>query len=292
MTKERRAGRLLFALRSALVVLIIALSAGCCGAAQIKAAVTSPWLLEVASFIGGRHASVRSLARWTSTGSEVPAGRPRTGEIIIAFDLREASKLKIGAKNKKLRLLYPKLMLDEDERRAAFFDPAMLPSIAQETMKIIAGADGKNYSYYQRRLAEFQSRIDSAMGAGRHQLAGARILDLTGAQGVWVRSSVSGVVRPPDAVWKEWLNGDTAALKAALDEAARRGWLLLLDPWTPAAVRAAAVRYPNRLTLAAPLNNIDYFVFLHDIFTQIEKKLKAGSAAPAQTKGKKRPSGK
>ncbi|MBQ9881485.1 MAG: hypothetical protein IJM42_02610 [Synergistes sp.] len=291
MAKERRAGRLLFALRSALLITITALLAGSCSAAQpqIRVAVTSPWLLEVASFIGGRQASVRSLSRWTTSGSEVPAARPRAGEIIIAFDMREAAKLKISANNKKLNVLYPKLALDEDERRAAFFDPAMLPSVAQETMKIIAGADGKNYSYYQRRLAEFQSRIDSTMGAGRHMLAGARILDLTGAQGIWVRSSVTGVVRPPDSVWKEWLNGGSAALKAALDEAARRGWLLLLDPWTPAVIRSAAVRYPNRLTLVPPHNNIDYFVFLHDIFTQIDNKLKAANAKAAPAKGKKRP---
>ena len=291
MTKERGAGRLLFALRSALVISIIALSAGRCCAAQpqIRAAVTSPWLLEVASFIGGRQVSVRSLARWTSAGSEVPAGRPKAGELIIAFDLSEAAKLKIGANNKKLNVLYPKLALNEDERRAAFFDPAMLPSVAQETMKIIAAADGKNYSYYQRRLAEFQSRIDSAMGAGRHMLAGVHILDLTGAQGIWVRSSVSGVVRPPDSVWKEWLNGGSAALTAALDEASRRGWLLLLDPWTPAVIRSAAVRYPNRLTLASPLNNSDYFVFLHDIFTQIDNKIKAENAKAVQKKDKKRP---
>ncbi len=291
MAKERRAGRLLFALRSTLLITIIALLAGSCSAAQpqIRVAVTSPWLLEVASFIGGRQASVRSLSRWTTSGAEVPAARPRAGEIIIAFDMREAAKLKISASNKKLSVLYPKLALDEDERRAAFFDPAMLPSVAQETMKIIAGADGKNYSYYQRRLAEFQSRIDSTMGAGRHMLAGARILDLTGAQGIWVRSSVTGVVRPPDSVWKEWLNGGSAALKAALDEAARRGWLLLLDPWTPAVIRSAAVRYPNRLTLVPPHNNIDYFVFLHDIFTQIDNKLKAANVKAAPAKGKKRP---
>lgn len=293
MEAGRRARRAILALRAALLLLLISANAGPCAAAQqLRVAVASPWLLEVASFIGGKQASVRALAVWNDAGVEVPSGRPRAGEIIIAFDAQEAATLKIASDNKKLRILYPKLPLGEEKRRAAFFDPAMLPFIAQETMKIIAGADGKNYSYYQRRLAEFQSRIDSAMGVGRHLLANAKMLDLTGAQGGWVRSSLPGVVRPPDEVWRGWLNGDAAALSAALDEAERRGWLLLLDPWTPQMIRYAAVAHANRLTLAAPQNGMDYFVFLHDIFTQIEKRLKAPAQSAPQGKNKRVGSGK
>lgn len=68
--------------------------------------------------------------------------------------------------------------------------------------------------------------------------------------------------------------GDTRALKAALDEAQRRNWLILMDPWTPEVIRLEAVRYEYRLTLAPPSKDQDYFVFLHEIFLAIWNKTK------------------
>lgn len=270
-------------------VILIFLSAGLKAEAaptaqQLKFAVTSPWLYEVASFIAGHQAGVRSLAVLTESGATAQTGRPRAGEIVIAFDPKDAARFKLTENNKNLRMLYKKTPMNDEQLRAAFFDPAMLPFIAQETMKIIAAADTKNYAYYQRRLAEFQSRIDSTMGVGRHMLASEKMLDLTGSSGTWVRSAISGVVRPPAAVWKSWLSGDTRALRAALDEAHRRGWLLLLDPWTPEVIRRAAIAYPYRLTLAAPPADVEFFVFLHEIFTAIANKTKAGPPAAAQKK--------
>ena len=251
------------------------------GDTVLRIAVTSPWLYEVASFIGGRQASVRSLSAWNAEGGFTPTGRPRAGELTIAFDPSDASRFRLGSQTKNLRLLYKKDSMTEEQLRSAFFDPAMLPFIAQETMKIIAAADQKNYAYYQRRLAEFQSRIDSTMGIGRHMLKGRHLLDLTGAEGTWVRSALSDVVRPPEQVWKSWTAGDSRALRAALDEAQRRGWLLLLDPWTPAVIRTAASAYPFRLTLPVPPSDTEFFVFLHEIFTMISNKI---SAKPAVKK--------
>ena len=244
----------------------------------LRTAVTSPLLYEVASFIGGRQTTVRSLSAWGSGGALVPTGRPRAGEMIIAFAPADAARFRLSDKNKSLRLLYKKVGMSEDQLRSAFFDPAMLPFIAQEIMKIISAADQKNYAYYQRRLAEFQSRIDSTMGIGRHLLQGRHILDLTGAEGTWVRSALSDVVRPPAQVWKSWVSGDSRALRAALDEAQRRGWLLLLDPWTPAPIRNAASAYQFRLTLPVPPSDTEFFVFLHEIFTMISNRITAKPA--------------
>ena len=278
MTKAARvfAARFLLTL-AALLALLPALCAEPAWAAQkrVKIAVTSQLLREVASFICGDQAVVRSLSSMDESGRERAVSRPARGEIIIAFDAADASRHRIGAKNKNLRLLFDKVQVTEAELRRAFFDPAMLPFVAQEIMKVVSAIDPESYAYYQRRLAEFQSRIDSALGVGRHMLAGsgAKMLDLTGAEGVWLRSSISGIVRPPTEVWDGWLAGDETALRAALDEAARRGWLLLLDPWTPEAIRAAAVAYPNRLTLPAPSGEGDIFVFFHDMLTAIASRV-------------------
>ena len=226
MTKAARvfAARFLLAL-VALLALLPALGAESAWAAQrrVKIAVTSQWLREVASFICGDQASVRSLSVMDEAGRERLVARPARGEIIIAFDAADAARHRISEKNKNLRLLFDKVQVTEDELRGAFFDPAMLPFVAQEIMKAVSKIDPESYAYYQRRLAEFQSRIDSAIGVGRHMLAG------SGAK--------------------------------------------LLDPWTPEAIRAAAVAYPNRLTLAAPSGDGDIFVFFHDMLTMIAARL-------------------
>ena len=175
MTKAARvfAARFLLAL-VALLALLPALGAESAWAAQrrVKIAVTSQWLREVASFICGDQASVRSLSVMDEAGRERLVARPARGEIIIAFDAADAARHRISEKNKNLRLLFDKVQVTEDELRGAFFDPAMLPFVAQEIMKAVSKIDPESYAYYQRRLAEFQSRIDSAIGVGRHMLAG------------------------------------------------------------------------------------------------------------------------
>ncbi len=282
MSKAARFFAARFLLAAALLALLPAAGLECAYAAprRAKIAVTSQWLREVASFVCGDQAVVRSLSVMDGEGNERLASRPARGEIIIAFDAADAARHRISLKNKNLRLLFDKVQISEAELRAAFFDPAMLPFVAQEVMKAVSKIDPESYAYYQRRLAEFQSRIDSAIGVGRHMLSGSetKMLDLTGAEGVWLRSSVPGVVRPPDEVWNGWLSGGEAELRAALDEAARRGWLLLLDPWTPDVVRAAAAAYGNRLTLPVPSGDGDIFVFFHDILTLIAAKLDGGAS--------------
>ncbi len=242
---------------------------------RVKIAVTSPWIFEAASFIGGARASVRSLSVLGEDGRERLVARPARGEVIIAADASDAARHKVNMKNAGLRLLFDNVQVTEEKLRRAFFDPATLPFIAQEIMKVVSQIDPESYAYYQRRLAEFQSRIDSARGVGRHlaEDGALKALDLTGAEGVWVCSALSGVVRPPDEVWKGWLDGGEAELKAALDEASRRGWLLLFDVWTPDTIRHAAAAYPNRLTLPPPSSSGDVFVFLHELLTLVAGRL-------------------
>ena len=236
-------------------------------------AVTSPWIGFIASFIAGDTKNVRYLSNWDSNGNVVKTSSPTSSEIIIAIDAKDAENFRVK-KNKNLRLLYDELRMTKEQFYSACFDPAMLPFIAQSVMKIMAEEDKVRYTYFQRRLAEFQSKIESTIDSGRHLMINTKILDITGAEGTLLRSSLSGAVRPPVAVWEGWKEGNTKALKAALDEAQRRNWLILMDPWTPEVIRSAAVRYEYRLTLPPPSKDQDYFVFLHEIFLAVWNKTK------------------
>lgn len=243
-------------------------------AIAVNFAVTSPWIGFIASFIAGDTKEVRYLSHWDPSGNVIKRTSPRSGEIIIAVDIKDAENFRIKKNNKDLRLLYDELHMTKDQLRSAFFDPAMLPFIAQNVMKIMAAEDKDRYTYFQRRLAEFQSKIESTIDIGSHLLSEIKILDITGAEGTWLRSFITDAIRPPAAVWEGWKAGDTKALRAALDEAGKRNWLILMDPWTPEIVRSAAVSYEYRLTLPPPTADQDYFVFLHDIFLLISNKTK------------------
>ncbi len=268
------------AVKKAVFILLLLINLCIMSAAAYAAdfAVTSPWIGAIAAFIGGDKVHVRYLSVWNESGKVVPIGRPRSSEIVIALDADDAAKFRISRKAKNLRLLYETLPMTDVQLRSAFFDPAILPFIAQNIMKIMADDDKKRYAFYQRRLAEFQSRVESTIDIGRHLLGSAKILDVTGAQGTWIRSAVRGAVRPPQQVWNAWLSGDSAAMKAAFDEAQKRKWLILLDPWTPEQIRSAAAAYDNRMTLAPPVSDMEYFVYLHEIFLSVWNKTKV--AAP------------
>lgn len=241
--------------------------------AVVDFAVTSPWIESITNFIGGTNVKVRCIGDWNASGRLYSIARVRAGERIIALDSAETAALRIN-KGEHLHLLYDNLSISGEAKYSVFFDPAMLPFISQSVMKILAEVDNARYSFYQRRLAEFQSRIDSTVEIGRHMLEGMKLLDLTGIQGLWVRSAMPGAVRPPEDLWKSWIAGDTVSLNAALDEARRRGWLILMDNWTPAGIRAAAAAYENRLTLLPPAIGQDSFTYLHDIFISVAAKAK------------------
>lgn len=240
--------------------------------AAVSYAVTSPWTASIVNFIGGTNVKVRCIGNWDSSGGIRSISSPRADEIIIALDSAEAAALRINKNNPNLRLLYDNLALPPEQKYSAFFDPAMLPFIVQGIMKTLAEEDNQRYSFYQRRLAEFQSRIDSTVEIGRYMLEGLKLLDLTGAQGAWLRAAMPGAVRPPDSVWKEWLAGDTSSIADALAEADRRGWLILLDNWTPKVIRNAAAAYEKRHTMSPPALNQDSFTFLHDIFITVAQR--------------------
>ena len=133
-------------------------------------------------------------------------------------------------------------------------------------MKIIANKDSKNYVYYQRRLAELQARIESANDVGKHLLKNKKIMDLTASQGVWVRSVAEDTIRPPEEVWDKWLAGDTKSLKAALDEAKRRNWTVMVDSWTSTVIKSLVLDFDNSVLLPAQQKGKLFYTFNKFIF--------------------------
>lgn len=238
--------------------------------------VTTPWLFDIASFIVGGKSQVRCLSNWNTGGEVIIKGAPKYNEVVIALNSKEASHFRLN-NHKELNILYESLIIPEHQLRSLFYDPAVIPLIAQNVMKVIANKDSTNYVYYQRRLAELQARIESANDVGKHMLKNKKILDLTASQGVWIYSVSQDTIRPPEDVWNKWLTGDTKSLKVALTEAKRRNWTVIIDPWTSAVIKSLVLDFDNAVLLPTPSKEESYFSHLNSIYLSIWNKTKKTS---------------
>lgn len=228
-------------------------------------AVTSPWVYQIVSFIGGEKQHIRSLSKWDKNGKVQRVLYPRSVETIIALNIHDARLFGIQSSREKLHFIFDTYNVNDEFIMRAFYDPAVLPFIAQRVMNIIAETDEKRYRYYQRRLAEFQSRINSTLDIGRHLMSDIGILDLTVNSGVWVQATANKLVKPPPYIWQEWCNGNTAALNDALQLADEKEWLVITDAWTPNIIREQAEKSRNYIFISPPENGADFFAYLHEM---------------------------
>jgi hypothetical protein len=188
---------------------------------------------------------------------------------VIALDPKDADRFGLVAGQKGLHVLYENLPIEESQRASLPFNPSVLPFLSQRLLIVLCELSPDNYSFYQRRLAEFQSRLESTVEVGRSLIHDIRLLDLSGSISPWVRSASENTARPPDELWNAWSgNTRTQELSMAVKEAENRGWWILLDAWTPAPIRAR-VSSPKSVLIAPPETDYEFFTYLHDIYLQI-----------------------
>ncbi|PIE54787.1 MAG: hypothetical protein CSA35_03990 [Dethiosulfovibrio peptidovorans] len=137
-------------------------------------AVTHPCLSSLVAFIGGANIVVQPLARW-DRGRLVRLHPDFQGLSALALDRRDAAVYGLDQNADVVITLYRDFPVDRPIEEV-FSDPATLPFLGQRVLGAISGLDPDEYEYYQRRLAEFQSRLDSTVSMGRRILKGARIL--------------------------------------------------------------------------------------------------------------------
>ena len=233
--------------------------------------VSSPWLALITQFIGGVNVAVKPIAEWNKDGMAVRKIGSRNikpdGQI-VALDKAEAASLALDkTKYPGLFILYGTVPFDRGKLDYHFSDPSVLPFIAQRVLMALSQIDPNNYSYYQRRLSEFQTRLDSTVLVGRQLLRGYPVLDLTG--GFYNLLSAAGcVILPRDRGEKEkWGKGEametlTAEVKAAIKERIP----VIVDQSTPKAIREALKENKEVLILGRPGGEQDFILYFHDQF--------------------------
>ena len=274
LRKKTQEGRAIFSLLAALLALLLftpnRLAAAPANPAPPTVYATSPWLASMAQFIVGTTIKVQPLSVWGVDGRLLSARKLPAGGMVIALDPKDAVRYGLKAGRKDLFLLYENLPVKEDRRGSLFFDPSTLPFLSQRLLVVLCELKPENYGFYQRRLAEFQSRLESTLEVGRSLLPDANVLDLTGASGPWLRAALKEAVRPPDVLWAAWEKGQRLEeLSSALAEAKKRSWWIILDAWTPAHIRGEVLGQYENIVVKTPENNQDFFTYLHDVYLGI-----------------------
>lgn len=232
--------------------------------------VTSPWLALMCRFVGGVYVDIQPLSFWEEGRLVMPKTTLPEGAIVIALDAREVRRFGFKTDGVEVRTLYGSLPLEEAERERLFLDPAGLPFLGQRLLIVLAAIDKERYSYYQRRLAEFQSRLESTVDVGRQVIGDALILDLTGRSSLLIEGAVKTPIRPPQAVWEKWEKGEGySSLRLSLQEARRRDWFVVTDVWTPESVLMEAQASGPVVQLPGPNIDEDLFLYLYDQYLEI-----------------------
>lgn len=241
--------------------------------------VTHPWLAMTARFIGGAYCSIHSIHAWDESGALRRTENPPKDGVILAFDPSDAKESGIPERNEKVMLLYKRDLGGLNDLDMPFLDPATLPFIGLRILKNISRVDPENYSYYQRRLAEFSARLDSTVLVGRQMLGATRLLDLSWQVGRWIQAATSDLIRPPVEVKKSWGQGrDMQKLDLAIGEAEKQGWLILCDAWTPEHVIERVRTSSSCLILPAPSANQDFFLYLYDLYLLVWNSVRSQGA--------------
>jgi hypothetical protein len=248
------------------------------GAAETRAAeappviyASLPWLAGVTRFVVGATVDIREASLWNASGAlRIPQKLPQ-GARLVALDPSDASRFGIAKGTPGLYLLYENLPIEEHERGTLPFNPSVLPFLSQRLLKVICEIKPENYSFYQRRLAEFQSRLESTVEVGRSLIGTISVLDLTGSVSPWVRAACGHAVRPPRELWDAWTsNTRTADLALAVEEAESRNWWIITDPWTPPQIKTKISASPRLISVSLPQQaGQEFFDYLHAIYLEI-----------------------
>jgi ABC-type Zn uptake system ZnuABC Zn-binding protein ZnuA len=135
--------------------------------------------------------------------------------------------------------------------------------------------DPENFSYYQRRLAEFQTRLSSTTLAGRNLLKGQKIFDLSFSSGYFLIAAGCDVLRPDEEDIEAWIRQrQLEKLNELVIKSHKENRLVIVDAATPKPIKSALSTFPNIIVLSRPALDQDFLAFLHDQYLLIWNEVK------------------
>lgn len=213
-------------------------------------------------------AAFRSSSPCVNMVAQFISGTKKHPGVFMAIDAREQRKR--GGK-----VLFKGTNISQTELLHAYYDPARLPYVAQAVMRVMSETDKANYTYYQRRLAEFQAALDSAVNVGRYCLPKDKaMLDLTAMEGALILSAHDRTTRPDQSELKRWAEGDVTSLQRLLELSEKKGEIVLIDRWTAAPIVSCLQNYKKKITMPTAGSGKNYFNSLTAIYRYVAKRIK------------------
>ncbi|MBQ7197226.1 MAG: hypothetical protein IJS40_07435 [Synergistaceae bacterium] len=242
---------------------------------KINIVVTDMWLAMLTSFIGGSEVQVTPLKVWNSNGDLVIAERGKIlrtlsdDSKIIALDEKEAKSVK-GLEKFNVRFLYSSFPVDA----SLVIDPSVIPFVAQRILTALSEWDTPNYSYYQRRLAEFQARLSGAVLVGQ-VLKDITICDLSGSCGILLQAAGCKIERPEKEILERWHKANFSGLRDYLENQKNKNVITVFDDDTPNALRKYLSGRSDTFHWGRPPEGIDYPTFLNEQYISLWQKIRA-----------------
>lgn len=240
---------------------------------------TTPWLALVTRFIGGVFVTVRPIEFWDEEGQVVRKVKTRAipkDVRIIALDSEEASRLGLNQKEwTALAPLYRTAPFDKKRLDYFFADPSSLPFIAQKVFTVLSQFDPSNYPYYQRRLSEFQTRLDSTVIVGRRLLSGSVFIYIGGNfSGMLTAAgcSMEAIDESLKELWEQEKGLDS--LSAILGDALGRRIPVIVDT-SSKKLKDSLRNNKEVLFLEKPALDQDILLFFHDQYILLWNRLAA-----------------
>ncbi len=252
---------------------------------------TSPWLALIARFIGGVYIEVRPVMAWKEDNVAVRLVHARDvpfGAHILCLDGDDLRELGFSFSDwKQARQLYDFLPFPPNETDSYLSDPSVLPFVAQRLLIALSEWDQMHYSYFQRRLAEFQTRLESTVIVGRKMLAGTRVVDLTGCSTQFLRAAGCVLEKPEPASLDLWSKGDgKEELLSYISEKIRTNRLPVFDDVTSTAVRGVLASIPGVARLSRPAIAQDILLSFYDRYLYLWNMTGRGKSEISSSKGK------
>ena len=227
--------------------------------------VSDPWLYVIVKFIGGVYCDVHPVSFWDENGNIVRVSNPPRGSYVFVLYRGQEKSKKLGISLKRSRIvpIYENKPSGLDNN-CYFLDPSVLPFFALGAMRSISAIDTEHYSYYQRRLAEFQTRLDSVVRVGRQLLWNVEICDFTDYLGGWFKA-VSGKSRQSFGHNKKISEITSEELsKRILSIKARKG-VIVYNSSLPKDILSVLEKAPFKVKFGYPSENQDFFVYLYEL---------------------------
>ena len=233
-----------------------------------------PEVALLTRFIGGPVVEVLSYLDWTEDGTLVVHTKTFPKDTILIALTPKEKKIPKGIS--QVKYLYEFLPQGREEFDKYFFDPASLFFMASRVLIALTELDPSMYDYFQRRLAEFQSRLDSVVNVGREILSGVSMLDLSGRMEFLLKASSARVKRPSQEWFDLWEKGEgSEELVKCMERAKSQNTLVVADAWSPKIIKDEVSNLSCGILLPAPKLDDMWTSYLHDLYLALWNRFKA-----------------